>query len=197
MITVNYDKVCQDYSDTDIANGKCELSQVYNQYLPLVRSVCKRYYLHLYDTDDLQQEALIVCHKSIQRYNLDYKISFGAFYKLNLERHLCSLLRHEKSQKRMVDSIATSYEQYLEETANEICDQTTSYFSGIEATFLSKIDFIDTLIQLSAFEKSVLHLHLTTHKNTNEIATELNVKIEKIYCTFYQIKKKLRNKFVD
>ena len=68
---------------------------------------------------------------------------------------------------------------------------------GIEATFLSKIDFIDTLIQLSAFEKSVLHLHLTTHKNTNEIATELNVKIEKIYCTFYQIKKKLRNKFVD
>ena len=111
MITVNYDKVCKDYSDTDIANGKCELSQVYNQYLPLVRSVCKRYYLHLYDTDDLQQEALIVCHKSIQRYNLDYKISFGAFYKLNLERHLCSLLRHEKSQKRMVDSIATSYEQ--------------------------------------------------------------------------------------
>ena len=30
-----------------------------------------------------------------------------------------------------------------------------------------------------------------------EIATELNVKIEKIYCTFYQIKKKLRNKFGD
>ncbi len=97
----------------------------------------------------------------------------------------------------MVDSIATSYEQYLEETANEICDQTTSYFSGIEATFLSKIDFIDTLVQLSAFEKSVLHLHLTTHKNTNEIATELDVKIEKIYCTFYQIKKKLKSKFVD
>lgn len=102
-----------------------------------------------------------------------------------------------KKSKRMVDSIATSYEQYLEETANEICDQTTSYFSGIEATFLSKIDFIDTLVQLSAFEKSVLHLHLTTHKNKNEIATELNVKIEKIYCTFYQIKKKLRNKFGD
>ena len=39
-------------------------------------------------------------------------------------------------------SIATSYEQYLEETANEICDQTTSYFSGIEATFLSKIDLL-------------------------------------------------------
>ena len=189
MITVIYDdKVCKDYSDIDIAHGKCELSQVYNQYLPLVRSVCKRYYLHLYDDDDLHQEALIVCYKSLQRYNLDYEISFGAFYKLNLERHFCSLLRHEKSQKRMVDSIATSYEQYLEETANEICDQTT---------FLSKIDFIDTLIQLSTFEKSVLHLHLTTHKNTNEIATELNVKIEKIYCTFYQIKKKLRNKFID
>lgn len=196
MITVNYDKICKDYSDIDIAQGKYELSQVYKQYLPLVRSVCKRYYLHLYDTDDLQQEALIVCYKSLQTYNLDYEISFGAFYKLNLERHFCSLLRHEKSQKRMVDSVTTSYEQYLEETANEICDQSTVYFNGIEATFLSKIDFIDTLTQLSDFEKNVLHLHLTTHKNANEIAAELKVKIDKIYCTFYQIKKKLRNKLI-
>lgn len=197
MITVIYDKNFKNYSDTDIAYGKCELSQVYTQYLPLVRSVCKRYYLHLYDTDDLHQEALIVCFKSLQRYNLDYEISFGAFYKLNLERHFCSLLRHEKSQKRMVDSFATSYEQYLEETANEICDQTTVYFSDIEATFLSKIDFINTLTQLSAFEKNVLHLHLTTCKNANEIATELKVKIEKIYCTFYQIKKKIRNNLLN
>lgn len=185
------------FSDIDIACGRYELSKIYQQYRPLVLSICKRYYLRLYDKEDLYQEAMIVCFKSLKSYNIDYQISFGAFYKLNLERHFCSLLRHEKSQKRILDSSATSYEQYLEDNTSEICDRITTFSYDIERTFLSKIDFQNILSQLSNFEKDVLHIHLTTHKNAQEIANELGVKIDKIYCTFYNIRKKLKNKLFE
>lgn len=185
------------FSDVDIAGGKYELLQIYQQYRPLVLNICKRYYLRLYDTDDLHQEALIVCFKSLQSYNIDYQISFGAFYKLNLERHFCSLLRHEKSQKRLLNSSATSYEQYMEDTTGEISDKSTIYSYDIEGTFLSKIDFQNILSQLSSFEKDVLHMHLTTHRTVQEIADELNVKIDKVYCTFYRIRKKLKEQLLN
>lgn len=185
------------YSDHQIARGEYDLSKVYDQYFPFVLSVCKRYYLRLYDTEDLHQEALIICFKSLHTYKLEYKISFSAFYKLNLERHFCSLLRHEKSQKRTIDSLSTSYEQIVEETSGEVGDERSIYSYDIESAFLSKIDLDYILAQLSDFEKEVLYLHLTTHKNADEIADELNVKIDKIYCTFYRIKKKLKDKLFE
>lgn len=185
------------FSDTDIACGKYDLSKIYQQYRPLVLSICKRYYFRLYDKDDLHQEAMLVCFKSLKSYNINHQISFGAFYKLNLERHFCSLLRREKSQKRILDSSATSYEQYLEDTAGEVRDNATVYSYDIEGALFSKVGFQNILSQLSNFEKDVLHIHLTTHKNAQEIANELGVKIDKIYCTFYRIRKKLKDQLFE
>ena len=46
-----------------------DLEKVFNQYFPLVLSICRKYYFRSYDNDDLYQEARIVCFKTINSYD--------------------------------------------------------------------------------------------------------------------------------
>lgn len=41
------------------------LKELFFLYKPLVNSILKKYYLHHYDRDDWEQEALIICYESV------------------------------------------------------------------------------------------------------------------------------------
>lgn len=177
---------CRDYYSVN------NLENIFDQYLPLVGKICNKYFLTLYDTDDLRQEALIVCYQSLKKFDPDLNITFGAFYRLNLERRFCSLLRKQTTKKRASNLLTTSYEFLIENSCERLNEHSECY--DIEAICLSKFELENILKNLTCFEKQVLVMQINSHKTPKQIANELNVSINKIYHTLHDIKVRLRHK---
>lgn len=86
------------------------LENLCRHYMPLIIGVKKRYWLHDYDFDDWQQEAMLICYESALIYDEDKLMSFGSFFKMRLYNHARSLLRYQMAARRAQDALASSYE---------------------------------------------------------------------------------------
>lgn len=179
----------------DFTKGECEkdLLTTYNQYFPMVLRLCRKYYFALYDKEDLHQEALLVCFTSIKTFDEQYNVPFGAFYKNNLERHFCTLLRQEKSAKRIINEMTVPYDETTAANDHKITELSNLRYNA-ESIYLSKMELTTTISRLDDFEKKILYFHLFSRKTPKEIAKHLNIKTSKVYEILSTIKTLLKSR---
>ncbi|WP_125604321.1 sigma-70 RNA polymerase sigma factor region 4 domain-containing protein [Lapidilactobacillus bayanensis] len=83
------------------------------KYQPMIQATIKRFYLRMFDQDDWQQEARIVCYETCLLYETQRNCQFGAFYKLRFDHHVRNLVRHELAVKRQSNRNNFSLEEML------------------------------------------------------------------------------------
>lgn len=99
----------QDHGDSQA------LELLMQKYQPMIGNAAQQFYFKLFDEDDWQQEARIVCYETCLLYQTTYNCQFGAFFKLRFHNHLRSLLRHELAYKRQSNQQSLPLESYLAE----------------------------------------------------------------------------------
>lgn len=91
------------------------LRVLFERYRPILLNLQRRYYVPGHDADDWEQEALLVLHTVVQRYDQRRSRSFGAFYRLNLTHRFFDLIRYSQAKKRRARTVSL--------------DQHSSYFA--------------------------------------------------------------------
>lgn len=159
--------------------------QLYDRYLPKIRTMTYPFQGLGYDLDDLIQEATIGFFTAINVY--DFKsAAFSTFCYTCMRRMLVALLRRNNRKKNLPQSsVIYTDESFFEIPAN----------SDPEGEYIAKEDFerlkkqITTI--LSGFERDVLYYYLSGH-DYNEIAVILKSNKKTVDNALQRVRKKLR-----
>ena len=171
------------------------LLTVFTRYAPLVTNICSKYYINLYDLEDLMQEAFITCYKSLDSYNPNLDVSFGTFFYLNLERRFCSLLREQSSYKRKANLITTPFDPFIHNSKVPVEYKINRF--DIEVTYFGKLEFKNIIKNLTSFENEILSLYFNTHLTPKQIANKLNITNNKVYNTLYKVRRELSKRLYE
>ncbi|QNQ81403.1 sigma-70 family RNA polymerase sigma factor [Lactobacillus sp. PV034] len=130
-----------------------DLRELMQRYMPLVNSIKKRYYIRHYDSDDWDQDAMMICYETCCLFDFKLNKSFGAFYKTKLSNHARSLLRYELAKRREPYRKAISYEVattngMVNEESRELSITPEREIYQKYLTNLSKLELIATLFLL-------------------------------------------------
>lgn len=93
-------------------------------YRPLINSVKQKYFVRFYDSQDWDQDALIVCYQAAMSYEQD-KGKFGSYFKIRLHNHAKSLLRYDMAYRRRAFAQATSLEAAAAKGIEPLHQETT------------------------------------------------------------------------
>lgn len=94
------------------------LEKLFQLYAPLVNSIVKQFYLHHYDRNDWDQEAMIVCYEAALVFS-PQKGKFGSLYKTKLSNHARTLVRYNMARRRQIYSQSIPLEQANIQGVNE------------------------------------------------------------------------------
>lgn len=100
-------------------NREDALMKLFEKYRPVVENNKRKYYLRDYDSEDLEQEALIICHQAAEKYDPE-KGSFGSFYRTQLNNNSISLLRKKHAARRVGDEKSLSLEHLQESKSSAV-----------------------------------------------------------------------------
>ncbi len=169
--------------------------ELFRKFQPVVFALKRKYFVKSMDHDDWLQEGMIACYQSALTYDELKGLTFGRYFKLNLERRICSILRKENAEKRRIDREAVSFEEELEIYGE--CYNSTSFVLD---------DFLDVLIlreeldefmsKLSEFELIVFTRFLLG-QNLLGLAQKLGCSEEKIKNALDRARRKLKNETND
>lgn len=133
-------------------NEEGALKQLFEEYRPLVEKSKRKIYFRDYDDADWEQDALIVCHQAVLKFNPE-RGRFGSFYKNQLRNHVVSLIRYRNAIRRLGDEINFSLEG-LQEAQSPLVEEKGE--TPIKFIFSDDIHqgFLDSLsdIELAAFK---------------------------------------------
>lgn len=141
-------KKVQKSSDGDALKKLCEI------YRPMINTVKSKYFLRLYDEQDWDQEAMIVCYQSAIDFSKD-RGKFGSYFKRRLNNHAISLLRYQLSKRRKVNNESISWENLLATSALGVHEPST-----VDLTTPSSVIYDDWLGKLSDLELTALLISL-------------------------------------
>lgn len=88
------------------------LQELCELYRPMINAVKSKYFLKLYDEQDWDQEAMIVCYQSAMDF-LEKRGNFSSYFKRRLNNHAISILRYQLSQRRKADNDSVSWDNLL------------------------------------------------------------------------------------
>ncbi len=159
--------------------------QLYDRYLPKIRTMTYSFQGLGYDFDDLIQEAMIGFFTAINVY--DFKSSaFSTFCYTCMRRMLVALLRKNNRKKNLQNNSVI----YTDETFFDIPALTDP-----EAEYITKEDFERLkkriVTELSPFERDVLYYYLSG-RNYKEIADILLIDKKSVDNALQRIRRKLR-----
>ena len=166
-------------------------SQLYRTYQPVVFKIQRKYYLKDLDVDDWQQEGQLVFFNTLRNYDETRGVTLGYFFKINFERHVYSLLRHQGAEKRRA---------WLESQALESDSNWTSEFDVAQKYLYENSSFqyiylrealADFVTLLSAFECQVFLLHLAGNSR-QVISQRLTVTYNQVNNALDRIKGKFK-----
>lgn len=78
-------------------------------YQPLINKVKRMYHVRYYDSQDWDQDALIICHASALRFDIK-RGKFSSYYKTRLTNHAKSLVRYDTAYRRQALKQSVSLE---------------------------------------------------------------------------------------
>lgn len=161
------------------------LELLVHKYQPMIRAAAQRYYLRLFDDDDWQQEARIVCYQTCLLYQDQYHCQFGAFFKLRFDHHVRSLLRHELALKRRIDQQSISWE------TTTVSEPVAPFDAGIRDPELAGFDFPAFLASLSYFELQAFKV-VTQQLSLEAACRQLNCEEQQLKRGMERCKLKLK-----
>lgn len=156
-------------------DSKEALEIMFEKYKPLIYSRIKSFNIKKDYVDDFFQEGLIALYNAIEKFNPENNTTFTNFFDIVLQRRIMSVLRKNK--------------KYFE--SNCICenvDIVEAYTPNEQNINLERIQKLESI--LSTFELEVFKLKYMKELKANEIATILNVNVNKIYNACDRIKLK-------
>ena len=152
-------------------NDEGALQELFENYRPLVEKNKRKFYARDFDEADWDQEALIVCHQAVLKFN-PKKGKFCTFFKKQLYNHNVSLLRYRKASRREGENLCMSLEALTEVNSSLIKEKSETmliteelakdYLSDLSGTELKafKIDLgketLDELVKNGNWDKEKL-----------------------------------------
>jgi len=82
------------------------LRLLFRRYRPVMVRLQRQYFIPGHDSDDWEQEALLVLHAAAQRFESQRSPNFGSFYRLNLQHRVYDLIRHSQAKKRHANMVS-------------------------------------------------------------------------------------------
>lgn len=169
-------------------------SKLLKKYHPLIFSMQNRYFLKGFDADDWLQEGSFVFVKSLNTFDLCGKQTFGAYFKINLKRHIISLIRKQSAKKRFGDQTSLSLDQKLSEQGEGCLNFGIAAYNDAMTMILVRESQLMAWEELSEFEQKI-ELALFRGADPADIASELGCPLKKVKAAIERIKKKLKNHF--
>ncbi|USS84912.1 sigma-70 family RNA polymerase sigma factor [Fructilactobacillus myrtifloralis] len=160
--------------------------QLFHQFAPVYLKLWHDFYLRDMDLNDWSQEAAVVFIRTLHRYDVTKRVTFGSFYKTNLRNHLFDLLRKKNAQKRIPERLQASFsacpDYYAETIQDEAapnplkCCELTERLQQVGAT-------------CSAFERQVLSASLR-QQTVAQIARRFSVDEQQVQNALVRCKRK-------
>jgi len=169
------------------------------KYRNLVRNKVRSYFLVGAEREDLLQVGMIGLWQAIVDYRADKAISFPAFARICIQRHIITAIKTATRQKQIPLNTSLSLESPTDESSSEwtLSDILTSEETvDPEELVLKREDskLLHDMLQqmLSDFEWRVLAGY-KVGKSYREIATELQCKTKSVDNALARIKRKVSN----
>ncbi|MFP4478498.1 MAG: sigma-70 family RNA polymerase sigma factor [Candidatus Izemoplasmatales bacterium] len=174
--------IFRNYNDFEIINlikeGNDEAFELMvNKYKFLIAKKIKQFNL-VYDYDDCFQEALILLHKSIIKFDESFGKTFTRFFELNLINYLIS---YKKKKNNYFSFIYEKLPIYEHKTIEE----------PRRHDFLEE-EIVDALDKLSSFEKQVFQIKIVEKRSVREVAKIMSSDEKRIYNALDRIKNKIK-----
>lgn len=169
------------------------LSQLFYQYLPVIRSVKAKYYLRLFDEDDWFQEGYISLYKAKQAFDPTLGVSFGSFFKRTFENNIKSHLRKQNAYKRQTEVLAISWENYSYYATNE---WTGLYTVPDGEELFKRVVVVEALKEYLTDTATIHHqiiVKLLEGKEISQIACELQIPTRSIRYQVTKLKGRLNH----
>jgi len=153
-----------------------KMEELYQNYLPLVKSIAFRYKGRV-SFEDLVQEGFLGLLEAEKRFDSSKKAKFSTYAFYWIKKKILEAIRKEKIQS--LDSVELN-EEILE---NPI----------IEKTYESKDSGIFSLNKnLSSLEQKIFRLHFQQEKSLSQIAKELGIRRERVRQTKQLLLRKIK-----
>lgn len=85
------------------------LKHLYQLYKPLICNIKRNFHVRYYDSQDWDQDALIICHASAMSFDQS-KGKFGSYFKTRLTNHAKTLIRYDMAYRRQALTQSISLE---------------------------------------------------------------------------------------
>ena len=141
-----------------------KIEKLYQDYLPLIKSIASKYRKEGVPFEDLIQEGFLGLLEAEKRFNTSRKVKFSTYAFYWIKKRILEAVRKEKIQS------LNSLELKDEIIANPIIEKT--YESKELDIFLDK--------NLSSLEQKIFKLYFQQEKNLSQIAKELGIRREKV-----------------
>lgn len=175
-----------------INGDSAAFSAIFSRYQPIVLKLMKKYYLKDFEWQDWLQEGRIICYESLKVFDHNKGITFGSFFKLNLERRIFSLLRKQEAVKRKIDRESYSLDEKIEQLGEKwLVREEMMDARGFAGIFIR--DHLKKFHnELSSFEMETFLRHLKGQTST-EIAKALVCPVGKVKNGIDRVRIKFKN----
>lgn len=136
-----------------------------------------------YDYDDCFQEAIMLLHKSIIKFDVGFNKTFTRFYEMNLTRYFISYKKKKNNYFNFINEKLPHY--YIHEKTEP---QKTEFLDQ---------EIYDAIHQLSSFEKQVYQAKIIELRNVRETAQYLKTNEKRIYNALDRIKNKIKMYLIE
>lgn len=156
----------------------------------MINTVKRKYYLRLYDEQDWEQEAMIVCYQSA----LDFSTKrgrFGSYFKRCLNNHAISILRKQLSAKRIINNNSVSWEKILFDGSNMVQEP-----KSIDFNLPTSASYEEWLAELSDLELASLLINLGK-VDEEYVKTSLGVTSKTISRARFRAFQKIRKSILE
>jgi len=174
---------------------------LFNQYKPLVKSICRKYILVGADIDDLHQEGMIGLFSAVKNYNPKYGAAFSTYARVVVENKVINAIKSHNAQKNyfLQSYIALNNQGGIDYNSKDGSERKSSMMPTSSTTLEDKVlgeEGVKSMLSqikdtLSNYEMEILQLYLEGI-GYKDIATKLEVAPKSIDNALGRIKKKLQ-----
>lgn len=167
-----------------LADGAA-LKELCKIYEPMINTVKSKYYLRLYDGQDWDQEAMIICYQAAMDFS-EKRGGFGSYFKKRLNNHAIGILRYHLSKKRKTNNESISWERLFFDDVGIREPQAATSFN-IPSTIL----YDEWLSKLSDLELTALLISLGK-VDAEYVKKSLNIDMQTINRAKFRALQKIR-----
>jgi len=162
------------------------------QYLPVMLKLRQNYFIKNYDHDDWVQEARLMVYQAAMHYDHAQTHSFGAFYRLLLNHRIVDLIRRSCANKRQPNQDVLS-----------LALETDEITEALLVTNGAAVDIVHVRQVLAEFTRycspfeSQVFAGVLVGTPPAQIATELQVEVDRVINAIDRCRRKLRQQLAS